>query len=91
MTRGVDDLDNVILPEAGGCRGRNGYAALLLLDHPVHGCRTVMNLANFVGLAGVVKNALRSGGLTSINVSHNTDVTEVFQIVLGFSHCIRYS
>ena len=91
VTRGVDDLDNVVLPEARGCCGRNGYAALLLLDHPVHGCRTVMDLTDFVSLAGVVKNALRSGGLTSINVSHNTDVTEVFQIVLGFSHCIRYS
>ena len=78
MARGVDDLDDMILPEAGGGGGGNGYATLLLLNHPVHGGSTVMDLADLVGLAGVIKNALGSGGLTSIDVGHDADVAHVF-------------
>ena len=65
----------MILPEARGGRRGDGHAALLLLDHPVHGSSTVVDLADLVGLAGVVEDALGSGGLTGIDVGHDADVS----------------
>ena len=58
VARGVDDLDDVVLPEARGGSGGNGNAALLLLNHPVHGGGAIVDLTDLVGLAGVV--AMRS-------------------------------
>ena len=90
MARGVDDLDAVVLtvlvPEARGSSGGNGYAALLLLNHPVHGGSALMDLTDLVGLAGVVKNTLGRGGLTGIDVSHDADVTGIGKLVLRLSH-----
>ena len=86
VARGVDDLDDVIAPEARGGSGRNGYAALLLLDHPVHGRRSVVHLTDLVGLARVVEDALGSGGLTSVNMGHDADIAQVFKLVLNFRH-----
>ena len=88
VARGVDDLDDVILPEARGSRRGDGYAALLLLDHPVHGGSTVVDLTDLVGLAGVVENALGSGGLTGIDVGHDADVSQVFELVLHLCHIL---
>ena len=83
VTRGVDDLEavllTVLLPEARGSCSGDGYAALLLLNHPVHGGSTVVDLTDLVGLAGVVENTFGSGGLTSIDVGHDADVTSVFE------------
>ena len=80
---GVDDLDAValaaLLPVAGGCSGGDGNAALLLLLHPVHGRSAVVNLADLVGLAGVVEDALGRGGLAGIDVGHDADVASVFK------------
>ena len=90
VARGVDDLDavvgTVLLPEARGSSGGNGYATLLLLNHPVHGGSALMNLTDLVGLAGVVKNTLGRGGLTSIDVSHDADVTGIGKLVLSLGH-----
>ena len=87
---GVDDLDAVALavlgPEAGGGGGLNGNAALLLLNHPVHGGSALMSLTDLVLLTGVVQDALGRGGLTGIDVSHDTDVTGLGKLVLGLSH-----
>jgi len=71
---GVDDVDLVALPEAGGgCRG-DGDAAFLFLLHPVHGGSAVVHLTDLVGDAGVEQDPLSSGGLTGINVSHDADI-----------------
>ena len=90
VARGVDDLDAVVLtvlvPEARGSSGGNGYAALLLLNHPVHGGSALMDLTDLVGLTGVVKNTLGRGGLTGIDVSHDADVTGIGKLVLRLSH-----
>ena len=92
---GVDDLDAVgralaslaaLVPEAGGGSRLNGYAALLLLDHPVHGGGTVVDLTDLVGLAGVVQDALGRGGLTGVDVGHDADVAGVGKLVLSLSH-----
>ena len=80
---GVDDLETifliVFLPEAGGSCSGNGYAALLLLNHPVHGSCAIMNLTDLVRLARVVQDTLGSGGFTGIDVSHDADVAGMLQ------------
>ena len=86
VTRGVDDLDDVVAPEAGGSCGGNGYAALLLLSHPVHGGSTVVDLTDLVSLAGVVEDALGGSGLAGIDVGHDADVAHLLEVVLNFCH-----
>ena len=90
---GVDDLEAVllaagsaagVLPKAGGGGSGDGHAALLLLDHPVHGSGAVVHLADLVGLARVVEDALGRGGLACIDVGHDADIARILQI--DFSH-----
>jgi len=59
----INDVDGVVVPVAGGGGGGDGDAALLLLHHPVHGGRALVHLADLVGAAGVVQDALSGGGL----------------------------
>ena len=74
VTRSVDDVDPVGLPMSSR-RGRgDGDPALLLLNHPVHDGRALVDLADLVGLAGVVEDALGRGGLARINVGHDPDI-----------------
>ena len=70
----VDDVDPVVAPLAGGGRRRDGDAALLLLDHPVHDRGALVDLADLVGLAGVVEDALGRRGLARVDVGHDPDV-----------------
>jgi hypothetical protein len=71
---GVNDVDSNVPPEAGGRRGGDGDAALLLLLHPVHRRRAFMDLPDPVRPAGVEKDALRRSGLAGIDVGHDADV-----------------
>jgi hypothetical protein len=82
VARRVDDVDAVLgvgqvhaLPEAGGGRRRDGDPAFLLLLHPVHRGGTVVHLTDLVVHTGVEKDALGRGGLASIDVRRNTDVS----------------
>ena len=90
---GVDDLEAVllaigltagVLPKAGGGCSGDGHAALLLLDHPVHGGSAVVHLADLMSFARVVEDALGRGGLACIDVGHDADVARISQI--DFSH-----
>ena len=81
VPRGIDDVDAMLgealvhpLPEAGGRRGGDGDAALLLLLHVIHHGRAVVHLADLVRDAGVEKNALGRGGLARIDMRRDTDV-----------------
>ena len=70
----VDDVDPVTLP-VGGRRGRGDRdPALALLDHPVHQGGALVDLADLVGLAGVVQDALGRGRLARVDVRHDPDV-----------------
>ena len=70
----VDDVDPVALPLTGG-RGRGDRdAALLLLLHPVHDRGALVDLADFVGAARVVEDALGRRRLTGVDVRHDPDV-----------------
>ena len=80
VTGGVDNVDLVVLPEAGGCCGGNGNTSLLLLSHPVHGGSAVVGLTDLVVNTGVEQNALSGGGLTGVDVRHNTDVADLVKV-----------
>src|SRR5690606_475987 len=81
VARGVDDVEAVLLerlvhalPEAGGGRGLDRDAALLLLLHPVHRRGAVMDFAELVVDTGIEKDALGRGGLAGIDVGHDAEV-----------------
>lgn len=63
VTGCVNNVDAVSIPLACCCSGCDCDAALLLLHHPVHGGCALVHLTNLVGLAGVIQDALRGGGL----------------------------
>ena len=67
-------LIHVVAPLAGRRGRRDGDAALLLLDHPVHDRRALVDLTDLVGAAGVVEDALGRGGLARVDVGHDPDV-----------------
>ena len=83
VSRGIDDVNSAFVslgfagsrPMAGSCGGCDGYAALLFLNHPVHGCGTVVGFTYFMIDTGIVKDTLRSRGLARVYVRHNTDVS----------------
>ena len=84
VTRGVNDVDLVVVPETGhGSRG-NGDAAFLFLCHPVSGGCTVVGLAHLTVDTGVEENTLGSGRLTSIDVGHDANVADLVQILEHF-------
>ena len=78
---GVDDVDPVSLPLAGGGSGGNGDTALLLLLHPVHGGRTFMRLTQTVRTSRVEQDALGRGGFTGVDMGHDADIPHLFQRV----------
>src|SRR6202034_2385902 len=71
VTGGVDDVDPGVTPPAGGGGRGDGDAALLLLDHPVHGGATLVDLAHLVVATGVVEDALGRRGLARVDVRHD--------------------
>ncbi|OQB35336.1 MAG: hypothetical protein BWY09_02344 [Candidatus Hydrogenedentes bacterium ADurb.Bin179] len=77
VSRGINNIDMVPLPLAGCGGRRNGYTALPLLLHEVHGSGAVMDFAHAVHPAGVVQEPFSNGGLAGINMSHYADVAHI--------------
>src|SRR5688572_18809938 len=77
VPRRVDDVDAVVLPLTRGRRRGDRDAALLLLVHPVHDGRALVDLPHLVGASGVVEDALRGRRLTGIDVRHDADVARL--------------
>ena len=75
VTRSIDDVYAVVIPETGGCSRGNGDTTLFFLFHPVHGGLTFVCFTNFVRHTGVIENTFSSGSLTRINVGHDTNVS----------------
>ena len=75
MSRGVDDINLMVLPETGRRSGGNSNTTLALLLHPIHLGRTLVYFTNFVLFSGIKEHTFRHCGLTGINVSNNADVT----------------
>ena len=74
VTGRVDDVDAVVFPEAGRRGRRDGDTAFLFLLHEIHGGSAVMDFADLMALAGIIKNALSRRRLAGINVRGNADV-----------------
>ena len=86
VARGVDDVDAVAVPVAGG-RGRgDGDATLLLLDHPVHGGGTFVHLTDLVVLARVEQDALGRRGLARVDVRHDANVANLIEGEFACGH-----
>ncbi len=79
VARRVDDVDAVIAPEGGGRGGGDRDAALLLLLHPVHHGRALVNLTHLVGASRVKEDALSRRRLSGVDVRHDSDVARVFE------------
>ena len=90
VTRGVDDVDLVVVPEAGHGSGGNGDAALLFLLHPVGGRTAVVGLSDLAVDTRVEEDALGRGGLTSIDVGHDADVADLCKILKHFLCHVDY-
>ena len=70
----IDDVDSMIVPEARRSRGSDRDAALLLLGHPVHGGRALMDLTDLVDLLRIEEDPLGDGGLPSVDMGDDSDV-----------------
>ena len=80
VARGVDDVDGVVFPRAGRGGGRDRDAALLLLLHPVHRGRALVDLTDLVVDAGVEEDPLGRRRLAGIDVSHDADVADSAEV-----------
>ena len=84
----VDDVDLAVAPLRGGRGRRDRDAALLLLDHVVHDRGAFVHLADLVGAAGVVEDALGRRGLARVDVGHDPDVAGLVEGKFA-CHCVR--
>ena len=75
----VDDVDRVVVPVARRRRRRDRDAALLLLDHPVHGRGALVDLADLVVAARVVQDPLGRRRLARVDVGHDPDVADLVE------------
>ena len=82
----VDDVDPVVVPDAGRGGRRDRDPALLLLGHVVHRGGAVVDLADLVALPGVVEDALGRGGLARVDVGHDADVAGALEGELSLGH-----
>src|SRR3546814_12467855 len=79
VTRRVDDVDPVIVPEASGRGRRDRDAALLLLLHPIHRGGAIVDFPDLVGFAGIIKDTLGGGRLTGIDMRPDADIEIVLE------------
>ncbi len=82
MSRGIDDVNPVVLPKAGCRCGGDCYSALLFLLHPVHRCGAFMDLSDFVCASRIKQDAFRRRGLSGIDMSHDPDISYFFKRIL---------
>ena len=96
VPRGIDDIDTMITPVAGGRRRGNGDTALPLLLHPVHDGGAFVYLTDFIGASGIIEYPLGDGCLTGIDMSDNAYVPDILQrktpghFLLSRCFCIFY-
>ena len=80
VSGGVDDINDVVVPGGADSGGGDGYAALPFLGHPIGGGVAVVNLADLVGLAGIIEDTLGGCGFTRVDVGDNARVPHFCQI-----------
>ena len=78
MAGSVDEVDLVnlahVVPEGRGSSGGDSDTPLLLLNHPVHGSGSVVDLTDLVRFPRVEQDTLGRSGLSGIDVRHDADV-----------------
>mmetsp|Transcript_17545 Transcript_17545/g.44174 ORF Transcript_17545/g.44174 Transcript_17545/m.44174 type:complete len:224 (-) Transcript_17545:1025-1696(-) len=70
-------------PERRGRSRRDRDATLLLLLHPVHRGSAIVDFTDLVRFTGVIENAFSRGRFTSIDVSHDAEVTITIQRIFA--------
>ena len=75
MSRSIDDVKAVILPEAGNSGRLNGNTTFCLLFHEVCGGLAIVYFTGFVNHAGQLQDTFGCSGLTGVNVSEDADVS----------------
>ena len=70
----IDDVDAMIAPERRRRGGGDGDPPLLLLGHPVHRGRALMDLAELVDLLRVEEDPLGDGRLAGVDMRDDPDV-----------------
>jgi len=85
MAGGIDDLDIMGIPPAGGYGRGDGDAAFLFVRHPIHYGFAIVNLADLVGATGVKEDTFRHGGFTGIDMGNDTDVSDFIDLSF-FTH-----
>ena len=83
VPRGVDDVDGVAEPARRGSGGCDRDAAFLLLLHPVHGGRALMDLTDLVVDSGVEQDALGGRGFARVDMRHDPDVADLGEVYGG--------
>ena len=81
MAWGIDDVQTLVLPEAGGGGRRDRDAPLLLLLHPVHCSRAIMDFTDLVINTGVEKDAFGGRGLAGVDMRHDSEISVVGELV----------
>ena len=76
----VDDVNLIVVPKTGRGRGGNGDTAFLFLFHPVHSRSAIVRFTDLVVNTGVEQDAFRRGRLTSIDVCHDANVADLFEV-----------
>ena len=88
VSRCIYDVNLIVLPEGSGGSGGDGNAALAFLWHPVHDGGAEVYLSNLVGTAGNEEHTLGDRGLTGVNVSDESDISDPFYRE-GLRHGVR--
>ena len=91
MTRGVDNIDSVTLPEGCGRSGGDCDTSLLLLSHPVHRSSTIVSFTDLVVYTSIEQDTLGGGCLTCVDVRHDTNITGHFERYVSFHKFLRNS
>ena len=78
MTRSINDIDSMLMPETRSCSARNCNTAFFFLFHPVHGCSAVMHFTDSMKFSRVKQNTLRRRRFSGIDMSHDADISSFF-------------
>ena len=73
MTGSVEDLQPPSLPSNAYSGTLDGYAAFLLLPHPICGGRAILDRALSSTSSGLEEDPLGQRGLARIHVGHDAD------------------
>src|SRR5579871_77642 len=78
MSRRVNQVDLIVVPQRSDCSGSNGNAARSFFWQVVGGGLTVVDLAHLVKHSGVIQNPFGKRGFSGVDVGNYADIAETF-------------